>query len=462
MIFLLKLKGTSAPHPVLPLLAAAVLTMALLLSGCAARQVPVTSGNGVIVDVERFPQNFRSYIPSGKENTRLLPAARQADMNARFDKLFFGPWHATRAAVTPAVAFELFGGAKANSKARGWAENLLPWTQSHWDGLVANLNRNQFPSRLDRGITVQATEVRGAPTGRPYFGNPERPGRGFPFDMFMYSALPAGMPLLMVHTSADGEWVFAETALVSGWIRARDVASVDAAFCGRYESGKYAAIVRDGTPVRDTAGNFLCMGNVGTVFPLLSMNSSTAEVLAPARDSQGRAVLTRAHVPSTEIVSKPAPLTPGILADIGNSLLGQPYGWGGLFGDRDCSLSLRDLFVPFGIWLPRNSAAQSKAGNFVSFSGQGGSSKRAQLAEQGVPFATLLYLPGHIALYLGEHNGEAVMFHNMWGIRTDAGGKEGRFVVGRAVITGLQPGVERSDVKNKEGLLGRMKGFTLL
>lgn len=33
----------------------------------------------------------------------------------------------------PPEAFAIFGGQKKRSKARGWAENLLPWTQENWD-----------------------------------------------------------------------------------------------------------------------------------------------------------------------------------------------------------------------------------------------------------------------------------------------------------------------------------------
>lgn len=58
------------------------------------------------------------------------------------------------------------------------------------------------------------------------------------------------------------------------------------------------------------------------------------------------------RVSSSDAVRKPIPLTARAAAEIGNRMMGQPYGWGGYLFNRDCSLAMRDLFVPFGVWLP--------------------------------------------------------------------------------------------------------------
>ena len=49
----------------------------------------------------------------------------------------------------------------------------------------------------------------------------------------------------------------------------------------------------------------------------------------------------------------PIAMTPANFARLGNQILGQHYGWGGMLGLRDCSAMTRDLMTPFGIWLPR-------------------------------------------------------------------------------------------------------------
>ena len=436
-----------------------------LLGGCAGnRNMPVPhdpASSGMIEDLRRLPQDLQAYVcPDGGED--LLSADRQADMNARFDKLYFGPWHAARVSVKPSEAFAIFGGAKGASMPRGWAEHLLPWTRQNWDRLVANAARESFPSRLDRGITVQATVLREAPTFRPRFGNPLKAGEGFPFDMFMYSSLPAGMPVLIVHTSTDGAWAYVETALVAGWVPAVDVAMTDAVFRRRFEEGEHAVVLQDGVPLRDGEGRFMCMGNVGTLLPLVALGKDSATLLVPARDTQGNAVPRLVTVPAASIARKPMPLTEEALARIGNGMLGQPYGWGGEFGNRDCSQMLRDLFIPFGVWLPRNSSAQARSWDFQNFSELSPAAKERMILERGKPFATLLWLPGHIALYLGEYGGKAVMFHNIWGLRTERQGREGRYIIGQAVVTSLRPGRELSHVQNRDGLVSRMRGMSVL
>ena len=146
-----------------------------------------------------------------------------------------------------------------------------------------------------------------------------------------------------------------------------------------------------------------------------------------------------------------------------NRMLGTPYGWGDSGGNRDCSGTARDLFTPFGIWLPRNSAAQAKAFPFVAFEECNGEEKEKILISGAVPFATLLRVPGHIMVYLGEFRGEPCVFHSTWGIRTSRDGREGRHIIGAAVITTLTPGEGVEDFDPSRGdLVDRLEGMTFI
>ena len=86
--------------------------------------------------------------------------------------------------------------------------------------------------------------------------------------------------------------------------------------------------------------------------------------------------------------------------------------------------------------------------------------KERTLLEKGIPFATLVSFPGHIALYVGESEGNALIFHNMWGIKTENNGKEGRDIVGRAAVTTLWTGVDRA--KEGSSLIEKARGMTLI
>jgi hypothetical protein len=104
---------------------------------------------------------------------------------------------------------------------------------------------------------------------------------------------------------------------------------------------------------------------------------------------------------------------------------------------------MRDLFSPFGIWVPRNSGDQSAEGKSIQLGEIPLHQRRDYIAMHAVPFATLLHLPGHIMLYLGEHSGSSVVFHSVWGLRFQSlGGKEGRLRIGKTAITSLEPGRE--------------------
>ena len=432
-----------------------------LLTACAGRQPGPSAAapEGEIRDLRNLPQDLSVYANRAGAERPLLSSAQQQEANRRYDRLFFNPWRSPRASIKAKDAFAVFGRGP-----RGYAENLLPWQSERWTELETNANAAGYPSRADQALTVTETSLREVPTQLPRFAHPTDPGQGFPFDLFQYSSLPPGMPVLITHASRDGAWVFVENALVGGWLPSRDVALADAAVRQRYETGQYAAILRNGVPLRDGAGRFVTLANLGAVLPVVSSGRDGSLVLpAPVRDAQGEARLVPVRVSASDAAIKPLPVTPGGLARIGNPMLNQPYGWGGLFGNRDCSSTLRDLFAPFGIWLPRNSAAQAKAWDYRAFGDVSAPAKEEMILAEGVPFGTLLWLRGHIALYLGKYNGRAVMFHNIWGIRTvEPGVPGGRHILGRAVITSTRPGVELPNVQDREGLLNRMLGMSVL
>jgi hypothetical protein len=142
-------------------------------------------------------------------------------------------------------------------------------------------------------------------------------------------------------------------------------------------------------------------------------------------------------------------------------MMGQRYTWGGLDEGRDCSALTRDIFVPFGLYLPRNSAAQARTGRVIPPAGAG--DKDALIAREAQPFRSLIHLPGQIALYLGVYEGKNLIFHNIWGLRTrDAsGGCDNRAVIGKAVVTTTDPGRERPDLCAGKGLKDRIDKIVL-
>lgn len=427
-----------------------------LLGGCTAQQ-PVG-----VADPERYPQDAAAYLPNAAAAAvPLITPQAQAELDAEYDKRFFAPWLRKRANV-PATA--AFAGVEDYGSKQGFAENLLPITAERWQALVEALQRESYPSLARAAITVRNTACRAFPTDRPFFLDPRKAGEGYPFDYFQNSALWAGTPVLVTHVSADGAWIFAESGFAYGWLPADDVGWADKAFQAAYRTGRYAALLSDGVTLRSKAGDFLAQAHIGAIFPVVAQSPNGLQVLVPVRDADGVARTRQALLSPEQAALKPLPLQPDRIAALVNRMLGQLYGWGGLYENRDCSATLRDLFTPFGVWLPRNSASQARVGSFQDLAPLGQAEKRDRILQQGVPFYTLIWLKGHIGLYLGRDpaSGEPMLLQNMWGVRTKTwSGRDGRAVVGRLVITSLHPGEERRDVR--DGLFYELiQGMTVL
>ncbi len=390
------------------------------------------------------------------------PILTMAEQSALYDqavKRFFAPWHLRDASLSRKQAF---WGVRAYGSRQGYAENLQPYPPERWVRVVALQNMDAYPSMASPAIVIRNTSLRILPSMRPFFFDPSQPGEGFPFDYFQNSALWLGTPLLVTHVSLDQAWFFVETSFVSGWVRREDVALAEGDFRRTYETLAMVAIRQDDTILSGAGGGFLGQTHIGAIFPLHSQDVQKLTIRVPARSAHGQAELHLAEVDLQQAAPMPLPCTSRNIASLADAMSGQLYGWGGMFENRDCSSTMRDLLLPFGIWLPRNSGLQARqAGGVISLENMDPEAKLSVIRDQGVPFGSLIWMPGHIGLYLGtDQRGEPLMLHNIWGARTVLPeGREGRAVIGRLAVTSLRPGEERPDVR-KGAFLERVRGLT--
>lgn len=427
-----------------------ILLCLLLLAACGGRQVPTREGDlppwmGTLADLRHFPQDLQVYARAAGADRLLLSPDEQAAEAARFTRIFFGPWGMRKTSLRQRDVAAIF------RKARGFRQDDIRWSQTEWDAMSRNAHLRSFPSRARPAITVRNADLREMPTSQPRFSEPTPDPRANPFDYFQYSLLPVGTPVLVAHTSRDGRWHFVESPVAGGWVAAEDIALADEDFMRTYRNGRYAALLRDRTDLPLTARHGSSHENgpaiqahIGALLPLLGENAQGGlDVLIPLKGADGMARAAAVSLPSGHAAPMPLPLTPGNVAMVGNVMMGQRYGWGGMFGDRDCSALTRELLTPFGLWLPRNSGAQARLGAVLPLEGMSVKEKEARILEYGVPFLSLVGMRGHITLYVGKYKGRAAIFHNVWGVRTiEQGNDNARFIVGRAVVTSITPGVE--------------------
>lgn len=421
-----------------------------LLAGCSAKTHKPVTGSvdrpGIydpamlthIRDFDRLPQDLTVYAQNApKYDLR----EEQTQAAARFRGLFFSPWAQTSSSVPV--------------KDAAWAERAYASRTGYTagGGIIPMQERNAasdnaqyylYPSLAAPGIITDNALMRGMPTAKPFYDNPAKPGQGFPFDHYQMTALWTGTPVFVSHISADKRWLFCETAMCSGWVEAAKVAQVDAAFMDAWRAPALYAVTRD----RMTAGNGAEL-RIGALLP-----AQGKQLLLPKRDGSGRAAITRLPL-GAGLEPFPVPFSAKAMADLGNQSMGRPYGWGGAFFERDCSLLLQDLFTPFGVWLPRNSSGQIKNGGRTDLAAMSPEAKAAWLADSATPFRTLVGMPGHVTLYVGQYKGEGVLFHSIWGLRTITAQGEGRAVLGKVCVTSLTPGKELHNIITEKMLLYR-------
>jgi len=438
-----------------------------------------------IDDLRVLPQDAGAFASKGKQDALLVSAAdAKAGAQVYIDRLF-APWRGCNPAAARRAALRNLA---AYAKNPGYDDSGSPRTRV-WAEFIAS-NANMGGKKGKRGkastavvalnrpaIVVANAGLRAIPTMEHRFGPPGRPGGGYPFDMLQVSALWVGTPVMVDHISRDGNWALVETALAPGWVRADHLAYADESFMSQYSAKPFAAIIAENVPLAAGQAQEVRAG-VGVVLPVEDSDQARLKVMVPAASVAGAtgsagvdgvegvagsATARSVWLTKDQATPMPMPATPANISRVANQMMGHPYGWGGLDGKRDCSATTRDVLAPFGIWLPRNSAAQARAGTYFDLTGLSNAEKEQAVLKNGVPYLTLVWPPGHIMLYVGQYKGHPVVFHNMWGMRTlEADGSEGRKVIGKAVVTTLRVGEIFPEVGPDRMILNRIRGMAVL
>lgn len=437
-------------------------------TACTSRLPPP----GEVQDLRMLPQDAGYFIPSVPDGQPLISAEQQHRLATEFRARYFAVWNAEYTVQTEDD--DPFWGLKRYRDREAYGENLLPLPESWLEKMALQSVPDLYPSLVQPGVTVVTTSLRVLPTHRPVFSNPAKPGEGFPFDYLQNSLVHAGTPVLAVHASLHGDWYLVKTAHASGWVRPWEIAWVDQSFMDAFQGADMLGILSDNAVVRTAQGMFALDGRMGMLLPASSEPSPPGMVglLAPLRRADGWAELK--HVLVETSLVKPWPLAATIenYSTVLNGLLGQAYGWGGMYENRDCSALIQDVQALFGIAMPRNSRAQAQAGRVVDLEGLQAVEKEQRILEQAIPLRTIVNMPGHVMLYLGPDpvTGRPVVLHSMWGLRTRLPGyldeptiSPGRWIVGRTVITTLTPGAELPNLSKPVGLLvERVSSVTIL
>ncbi len=348
-----------------------------------------------------------------------------------------------------------------------YGRNRVPLGDHFWSDLKNNLNRESIGNRNQMffALIVRRTDIRVFPTDELSMDTPNN----YEFDRFQHSSISPGSLIGIYYFSNDRLWAYVQTRFIRGWVRTIDLATAkERSEAVDYEEAKDRLVITGsfvkafGDPLFQQP---VFLAQMGTSFPVLNLpdtrsmpssyRASTVRgkpaqagetnqyyiVKIPFRESDGQLSFRKGYIPGDEDVHLGfLPYTQENLARQAFKMLHQPYGWGEMFGARDCSRFILDLFATFGILMPRNSKLQARIGIPTGEVGGKTIKEKQKILERALPLATLLRLPGHIMLYLGEDKGKYYAIHNIWGIQR--GGWFGPKLekIGRVAVSDLSLG----------------------
>jgi hypothetical protein len=397
------------------------------------------TNHSVLHLLDKWPQNTLAYLEQGT-NLKLKPS-EQAKLAGQFLNYHFSPWQRI---ISPLdmmqIKKEILSEISKFQQKPGFGANTHPYSQEWIKNLIENIDIKHFPNANQDAITVRDSNVRTLPTLDPSFSDLQLVSKGYPFDNLQQTFIPVGTPIRIIQISKDKAWYFVMACSYSGWIPEQDVAYVNSTFKKKWQTGDYAVSTQDNIPIFDEDHRLTAKTRVGVIYPILKSSKKDFQILIPTMDTEGYGLVKSVIVNKMFLREFPVPISSFNIAEVANNLIGKPYGWGGMYGYRDCSLTMKDLLAIFGIWLPRHSQAQVNLGFPIHLSGLSNKVKEQKIVKEGIPFLTLIHLPGHIVLYVGQKNGHPIVFQNMWGLHIYKIFNKDRIVVGKTVITPLSFG----------------------
>lgn len=314
---------------------------------------------------------------------------------------------------------------------------------SYYDNLLSRMNLRGIgeSNEVDFAVAVRRSNIRTFPT---YDESLEAPDDK-EFDLFQETAVSPAEPVLVLHRSQDGSWCFVQIYNYNGWMPAADLAVAEDKkdWLEYIQPDNYLVVTgnRIGIYFRpDNSASELIELTMGTKVPLTGrdVDSEAYNVKLPMRGYNGELMVETASIPAVRDVSVGyMRYTRANIIRQAFKILGERYGWGGMFNARDCSAFVMDVYKSFGLMLPRNGDEQERsAGKTVSFESLD-TEQRYGLVGSLLPGASL-HTPTHEMLYLGEHNGLHYVIHDITSYgEINSDGSIGRAVLNRVAVTDL-------------------------
>lgn len=236
-------------------------------------------------------------------------------------------------------------------------------------------------------------------------------------DRFSVTLLKLAEPVLIWWHSSDDRWLFVQSRHAWGWVKSTQIAItqreqwyswvMEREFLQSLDSRRIITYQAEGKEWQQ----LLLMG---TKLPSYARTEDGYVVLLPRRNDEGSLRIEQIMLPADEHFCPGfLPMRPCRIVEQGLKSLGEPYGWGGADYFRDCTSLVDDIFGLFGFQLPRNSSAHRRMVGVQPIVAESESQREALI--RSLPVGTVLYLPGHAMVFLGEdQHGELDILHSVY------------------------------------------------
>jgi cell wall-associated NlpC family hydrolase len=316
------------------------------------------------------------------------------------------------------------------SSARFYADGT-PVNQQHFQTYLDNTNTNAVENTniVQFGLVVKRSALRTFPTLDRVFNEQ----MDLDLDRFQESAVFPAEAVAVLHQSADQRWYLVQNYNYLAWVEQDAIAIGSKQQIQEFIKHQDFLLITGSKVFTSYVPSEPRISQVqldmGVKLPLLSeaqqqpelYGQSTAtsyEVALPVRNDDGSLSIHTALIGRTQDVNI------GYLDYTSHNLiaqafkfLGERYGWGHDYNGRDCTGFVGEIYKTFGILMPRNSGQQGMGeyGTNFRFDDKSDISSKLAVIEQ-LQVGDLIYIPGHVMLYLGKENGQPFVIHDVKGL----------------------------------------------
>jgi hypothetical protein len=235
----------------------------------------------------------------------------------------------------------------------------------------------------------------------------------------MHTQLNICSPVAVLYSTKDNQWFYCISKISEGWIKAEQIIFASKQAISDYVNDKNIAVVtsRSADIYKDTSlTHFYDNIKMGTILHISKIKNDIIEVKMPVKSLNKNLKFIYCYVKKSDVSLGFLPYTQRNVIVQAFKQIDVPYDWGDNYGYTDCSGFVRQIFSCFGIDLPRNSGQQINIEKPIGLNGQKDITLKAKtIISESVCGITLLYLPGHIMLYLGHLDQNPYVIHSIRG-----------------------------------------------